>query len=682
MVAAAKGFRIVLAGFYPPPAGGESIHLRALSLRLRDAGMLKRIVNLRRAAPQSPDYINGAGPVRTFAVLMRLLSGQTLLHLHTNGHSWKSWTMVACAASALRIRGVPGVLTLHSGMSPGFLADINAVGKRAVRRTLASFAQIVCVNEEIRRALARLGVSSHRITVVPAFLGAKSGTLDDEHERTLAGRRPLVSVVAGAGPEYGLPMLIEALPRLRFHHPGIGCMILGHDGSEGPLDLVRRLDLSETVRFLGQLPHDQCLALIARSDLLVRPSLADGDALSVREALSMGVPVVASNVGSRPPTATLFRTSDTTDLVEKVLGVLRGARSSPTASGDAPDFGDAILAVYDKALSSRKTKTGFVKSARRAVRSLRQETIGFRVDYPLAIVPSAEQPDSLRYHIYSDHLFLENIELDQHGVPLKQYRLLGSQYNPLFVAWWGLHHLERAARERDHSCVNVFLTQLDWLRTNAVTRPDGAVVWPCNFNWQEGRARLEAPWISAMYQGVVISALVRGFRLTKDRTLLELALAGTRVFSVDVRAGGVRTHEAGAILYEEYPAFPLPRILDGFLFALLGLFDLYTQTRDDDVGRLFTDGVDGLTAHLRWWDYRGKWSWYGSHGYLCPPHYHAVNRALLLVLHQLTGQRVFQEVAQHWNADRLSRRDRIEVLIAFAVTKNWARARLRNERGS
>ncbi len=320
-------------------------------------------------------------------------------------------------------------------------------------------------------------------------------------------------------------------------------------------------------------------------------------------------------------------------------------------------------------------------SIARLLRGLRRELLGFRVEYPLEIVPGAERPEALRYHLYSDRLFLEDLEFDAAGVPLKRYRLLGPQYNPLFVAWWGLLHLERAARGEDERHLEAFRRQVDWLRVNAVARPDGAVVWPCHFDWQEGRARLRAPWISAMYQGVAISALVRGFRLTGDAKLLELALAGSRVFALDVGAGGVRSREAGRILYEEYPAGPLPRVLDGFLVGLLGLYDLYAQTGDEAVRRLFEDGMDGLTGRLGWWSYRGKWSWYGSHGYLCPPHYHALNRALLLILHRLTGRVALRETAEAWAPSRLSRRDRVEVFLVFTITKNLARLRLKNEKG-
>lgn len=325
--------------------------------------------------------------------------------------------------------------------------------------------------------------------------------------------------------------------------------------------------------------------------------------------------------------------------------------------------------------------TRLFESVMRAGRSLGREAIGFRIDYSLEIVPGAEQPDSLRYYIYSDRLFLDDLVFDSRGVPLKRYRLLGPQYNPLYVAWWGLHHLELAARTHADRHLDVFRVQVDWLCDNAVERDDGAVTWPVNFNWHEGHASLRVPWISAMYQGVVISALVRGFRLTGDAKLLDLALAGSRVFSLDVGARGVRSHENRQVLYEEYPAFPLPRILDGFLFSLLGLYDLYAQTSHDGIRKLFADGVEGLTDHLWWWDYRGKWSWYGSHGYLCPPHYHALNRALLLILSRLTGEAVLSQQAQQWAPETLSWPDKIEVYTLFVITKNWARLRLPNEKG-
>ncbi len=318
---------------------------------------------------------------------------------------------------------------------------------------------------------------------------------------------------------------------------------------------------------------------------------------------------------------------------------------------------------------------------RRAIRALWTEVIGFRTHYPLEVSPEAGRKGARHYYVYSDRLFLNDLEMDRQGIPRKRYRLLGLQYNPLFVAWWGLVNLHRCVRHADQRGMDRFLLQVEWLREAARERDDGGAVWPCYFDWHEGACHLRAPWISAMFQAVVISTLVRGYRVTGDERLLSLARRGTRVFEKSVEDGGVRTLENGGVLYEEYPGYPLPRVLDGFLFSLLGLYDLYVETGDSGVGRLFSDGIEGLRRCLSFWDYRGKWSWYGRRVYLCPPHYHALNTQLLSVLGCLTEDPVLSEQASRWAPRNLSWADRIEIYTLFVTTKNWTRLRLPNEKG-
>jgi heparosan-N-sulfate-glucuronate 5-epimerase len=311
-----------------------------------------------------------------------------------------------------------------------------------------------------------------------------------------------------------------------------------------------------------------------------------------------------------------------------------------------------------------------------AVRAARREFLGYRFDYPVETVEKAALPGSLHYHVSSDRLWLDNLETDHDGIARKLYRVHGYQYNPLFVAWWGFVNLHRHLDRPDERSLQAFLTQVQWLKSHAVHRPDGATVWPCYFDWQEGRCRLRSPWISAMYQGVVISALIRAYRMTGDREFLSLCECGARVFEKPVEDGGVRTIENGKVLYEEYPGYPLPRVLDGFMFSLLGLYDLYTETRDVHWLDLFSAGVAGLVANLGLWDYRSKWSWYGSHGYLCPPHYHKLNYLLVGLLGDLAGEKSLTRRAALWDGRTKGILDKIEIYLVYVVTQNAARIRL------
>jgi glycosyltransferase involved in cell wall biosynthesis len=65
---------------------------------------------------------------------------------------------------------------------------------------------------------------------------------------------------------------------------------------------------------------------MARSSVFVRPTLRDGDSISVREAKALGLPVVASNVGTRPEGTLLFEAGDVDGLVQRIENAVhRGA---------------------------------------------------------------------------------------------------------------------------------------------------------------------------------------------------------------------------------------------------------------------------------------------------------------------------------------------------------------------
>ncbi len=342
---------VILVGYYPPPFGGESTHVSQLAQRLRTAHIPTRIINLRRGAPPDPQYERGAGPARLFGILLRTLDPSRLLHMHTNGHSWKSWAMIACAAAGVRLRRAPGLLTLHSGMAPGFFRRIPPVLFPFFGGLLTSFHQVVCVNEDIRQGLLTFGVPPQRISVIPAFLGVKGAFKAKTSVGQFASLRPLLSVTAGTGAEYGLSVLLGALSELRREFRHIGCLVLGTAGEDGSADMAHTLGLGQCVRFLGPLPHEQCLAFVAGSDVFVRPSLADGDAVSVREALQLAVPVVASNTSSRPAGVSLFQLGDSRDLARTLSRVIREGLPR-SAMEPTPDYGVALLTLYERVVEA------------------------------------------------------------------------------------------------------------------------------------------------------------------------------------------------------------------------------------------------------------------------------------------------------------------------------------------
>ena len=58
------------------------------------------------------------------------------------------------------------------------------------------------------------------------------------------------------------------------------------------------------------------------ADIVLRPTNFDGDSLTVREALMLGKPIVASDVVVRPAGTTLFENRNTDDLYKKLSALM------------------------------------------------------------------------------------------------------------------------------------------------------------------------------------------------------------------------------------------------------------------------------------------------------------------------------------------------------------------------
>jgi hypothetical protein len=322
-------------------------------------------------------------------------------------------------------------------------------------------------------------------------------------------------------------------------------------------------------------------------------------------------------------------------------------------------------------------------SLRCALRTLYEEIAEYRFDYPVMMVPEAGPKESLHYYWYKYSKtppYRSVTRLDSNGIPRVWGRVTGIVYRPAFIAMYGLNNLGHYLQSGDQAHLKVFLNQIDWLEARAVIRGDGAVVWPHDFDHQESAVRLKAPWLSANAQGLVISALVRGWRITRRPRLPELLERSSWVFQLNCECNGVRVQAEEHIVYTEVPGLPAPGIMDGFVNSLLGLYDLYVETGDPSVSKLFEQGVVGLRYFLPRWDYKKKWSMYSNRSYLCSPAYHCQNRVLLSVMARLTGDSYFAEYAEAWHHSRLSASDRAEIYLAFQLTKNASRFRYRTWR--
>lgn len=121
---------------------------------------------------------------------------------------------------------------------------------------------------------------------------------------------------------------------------------------------------------------------------------------------------------------------------------------------------------------------------------------------------------------------------------------------------------------------------------------------------------LEPPWVMGMAQGEGASLLVRVGRATGRDEYLDAATRALSPLWRRVSDGGTSAKlPTGSWVPEEYPTSPPSHVLNGAIFALYGVHDVWRCLADEDVGRRYDDLRDALARALPLWDL-GYWSRY------------------------------------------------------------------------
>jgi glycosyltransferase involved in cell wall biosynthesis len=342
---------IVQVGPYPPPLGGVSTYIRRLKHRLDGLGLPNEVWDTSSGTKADPGVRHRDVKAVPWWHLLR--RDVRLVHYNISGMRAKRY--VALFNRTL-LRGRPTVLTLH-GDASGLLA----LERARVVPALDSFGAVIAVREGDRETLARLGVRT-MVAEIPAFapplpsetdpalVPAAVGRFLDTHHPVLSANAFRIAFHEGVD-LYGLDMCVELCADLKETHPRVGFVFcIPEAGSEEYLREIRSRIVARGVEpnfLVVNEPLPLC-PILQRSDLFVRPTNTDGDAVSVREALYLRVPALASDVVPRPRGTRLFRTRDAADLRRRALEILGDPEGERAALSriEVPDNLGRILDVY------------------------------------------------------------------------------------------------------------------------------------------------------------------------------------------------------------------------------------------------------------------------------------------------------------------------------------------------
>ena len=245
---------------------------------------------------------------------------------------------------------------------------------------------------------------------------------------------------------------------------------------------------------------------------------------------------------------------------------------------------------------------------------------------------------------YTDNIY--DGGFDENGVPmcgingeLHYFPINIAQYTFILHANW-LENKDPVLLKTLNNCLQV-------LEKNKTVK-NNYCAWLTNY--YNKKYNIEAPWPSAMAQGEVISFYLRMYQIHKDDSLINTAIQAYNFLKVEYKDGGVRRYDNnGNLWFEEYPTKEPSFVLNGFIYTIFGLYDLFRVTGRKDVKKDIEECIETLKKNLHKYDL-GYWSIYDQLKKELVRYYYQKNVHVpqLQVLYLLTKENIFKFYYEKW----------------------------------
>lgn len=177
--------------------------------------------------------------------------------------------------------------------------------RRALRRGASIHTMSGYVRDEI---VDEFGVAAERVHVVPGGVRATTAPAEGSDPAAaapldhLSSDDPYILALGTVEPRKDLPTLVAAFDLLAESDTDLRLVIAGKDGwgAEALAEAIGNAKFAERILRLGWVDETDRPALLRNATVYAYPSLYEGFGFPPLEAMSVGVPVVATRTGSLP----------------------------------------------------------------------------------------------------------------------------------------------------------------------------------------------------------------------------------------------------------------------------------------------------------------------------------------------------------------------------------------------
>lgn len=290
----------VIVGAKPPPRGGVAVYLERKSSLLRAQGesvvwqnprkIFSFVALLFKMAIIKEDRIielHTANPIALALVCLFRIESMMIFYDHNYSHSFENR------------KGFSRFLLKHFISRVG---SVVVVGEH-LRGNYKSFQLKVCNDFKVEVPYIALSAVSMKVESISGFV----------HEFVVRHKVCFINAAWRLSDDesgedlYGIQWSIESFLEVFGDSSDVGFVAIVGSGNREKLEGVRKMCEKKSHILLLEGEYDLCNFLAGGGFILLRTTTTDGDSLSVREAIELGVPVIASDVVPRPIGTQLYK---------------------------------------------------------------------------------------------------------------------------------------------------------------------------------------------------------------------------------------------------------------------------------------------------------------------------------------------------------------------------------------
>lgn len=160
---------------------------------------------------------------------------------------------------------------------------------------------LTTVSYSTKKDAIALKYSSKSIRVIPNGVEIKTRSEDNKILKLNLKKRDIVITSIGRIVKHkGFEFAISAMKEVIEKYPNVKYVIIGKPINLSYFnylkELTRKYHLEETVLMTGHISEAKKYQLLARSKIYLSPSLSEGFGLTLLEAMSLGIPVIATDI--------------------------------------------------------------------------------------------------------------------------------------------------------------------------------------------------------------------------------------------------------------------------------------------------------------------------------------------------------------------------------------------------